>query len=385
MNNKLNANHSPLFKDAPLTDAIQICVVIPVKNEEDDINECLGAFLNQVDNDGDPIDNETFEILILANNCTDRSVQVIQQFKEENPNLNVHLEVVNLDAEYANIGYVRKRLMDTAYGRLCKNGKGIMMTTDGDTVVSKDWIYQNTSEIKSGADCVGGRILLKEKESLSLDSSIAVFYKKDEEYQLLISALEAMILQNFDFEKPCHHQHFNGSFAITSDCYRKAGGLPEVRHLEDCAFYERLLSVDANIRHSNAVEVQTSARHSGRAAIGLAYQLMIWKNMETENPNFLVESCESLIHRFTTKRKLMNLWHQKKKDNVLLSLALVEIDKDIIINEEIIENYTELSYFGQWFNQIKDLNEIRWRLTCVATPINLAIQALRKKIANYSN
>lgn len=385
MNNNLNANHSQIFKDAPLIDAIQICIVIPVKNEEDDIDECLSAFLNQVDNDGNPIGKETFEILVLANNCTDRSVQIIQQFKEENPNLNVHLEVVNLDAEYANIGFVRKSLMDTAYGRLCKNGKGIIMTTDGDTVVSKDWIYQNTSEIKSGADCVGGRILLKDEESLNLESSIEVFYKKDEEYQLLISALEAMILQNFDFEKPCHHQHFNGSFAVTSDCYRKAGGVPEVRHLEDCAFYERLLSVDANIRHSNMVRVKTSARHSGRADIGLAHQLLTWKNMETENSNFLVESCESLVHRFTTKRKLMNLWNQKVKDNVLLRLALGEIDTDIIINDDIIKNYTEVSYFGEWFNQIKDLNDIRWRSNCAPTTINLAIQALKEKITNYAN
>ncbi|OAQ41766.1 hypothetical protein A5893_01225 [Pedobacter psychrophilus] len=384
MKKYLPTDPSILFSQVPILSEVKVSIVIPVKNEERYIKDCLAAFLNQINDEGLELNKKIFEILIIANNCTDHSVCIIQQFKEENSSLNIHVEDIILEEEHANIGFVRKTLMDIAYSRLCKNGGGIIMTTDSDTVVSRDWIYQNICEINNGADAVGGRILFNEEESVVLDSSISLFHKKDEEYQLLAAELASMILKNFDFGKPCHHQHFNGSFAVTSICYQTAGGVPHVKHLEDCAFYEKLESVDAKIRHSNRVKVHTSARYCGRADVGLANQLLVWKNMEMIESNFLVESCESLVNRLIIKRKIRDLWNKKENNYLLVISELEKIDKHIIFDDSILKNYA-VSYYGEWFNEIKILNEIHWNEMYASSPINTAILKLKESISNYSD
>lgn len=370
--------------DATAASHGKVCIVIPVKNEEEYITKCLAAFLDQIDQTGNPIDRKIFEILILANNCTDKSCSLIQKFKLKNPSLTIDLKQITLEKHQANIGFVRKSLMDIAYSRLQKNGGGIIMTTDADTIVSNDWIYHNIHEINKGADAVGGRILFKEEEMQDLDFTTLSLHEKDEKYQLLVAELKSVILENFDFQQISHHQHFNGSFAVTTECYQKSGGIPDVLHLEDCAFYEQLLRIDANVRHSNNVKVYTSARYIGRTEIGLSYQLNIWRNMDPENSHFLVESCESLVQRYTTKKKLLHLWKQRPINNFLLIEKLKGIDENMIIDEEIIVAFSSSTYFGEWFQVVKNLNEKHWKENFAPAPIDTEIRTLEHCITTYS-
>ncbi|QIY83176.1 hypothetical protein HER18_06345 [Chryseobacterium sp. NEB161] len=189
------------------------------------------------------------------------------------------------------------------------------MTTDGDTSVAPDWICQTIAEINSGADAVGGRILFYQDEVECLDQSTLSHFLKDEEYQLLIAELEGKII-GFDFDPvPRHHQHFNGSFAITTDCYARSGGIPQVEYLEDCAFFEKLQTIDAKVRHSNKVKVYTSARFAGRTQTGLSHQLGVWKDLGQKLEDYYVESCASVTNRFEQKKHLLNLWKLKNTVN----------------------------------------------------------------------
>lgn len=124
-------HHKQLFSNFPIQQTVKASIVIPVKNEETYIEDLLNSLKGQVDLSGNKIDYVYFEILILANNCTDETVNLIKEFKKKNDEINLYLEEVTLDAEEANIGYVRKTLMDLAYARLCTNGGGIILTTDG--------------------------------------------------------------------------------------------------------------------------------------------------------------------------------------------------------------------------------------------------------------
>ncbi|MGS0748994.1 glycosyltransferase [Halpernia sp. GG3] len=63
-----------------MTANTKICVVIPVKDEENYIEKTLRAFFRQIDHYGDPLDHNCFEVLILANNCSDQSVVLIENF-----------------------------------------------------------------------------------------------------------------------------------------------------------------------------------------------------------------------------------------------------------------------------------------------------------------
>jgi len=375
-----------LFSRFPISNKVKFCIVIPVKDEEDYISQTLTAFTLQVDLNDHPLDVQQFEILILANNCSDQSVSLIKQFQNDHPNLNIYLEEVILSTKQANIGFVRRKLMDCAYSRLHKNGGGIIMTTDGDTTVATDWISQTYQEICKGAEVVGGRILLYADEMESLDQLTRSLHLKDEKYQLLVAELESKIIDS-DFDPfPKHHQHFNGSFAITSESYAKSGGVPIVDHLEDCAFFDRLQALDTKIRHSFDVKVYTSARCVGRTQIGLSYQLNVWKNLGKNADYYLVESCSSVTNRLTQKRKLNDLWKIKNE--------VTEYDFNEIINknfpeftviEELYNNFQASIYFGEWYENLLKHHPSITKEKTLESSIDIAIEELQMKVQEYSD
>lgn len=367
--------------------SVKFSIVIPVKDEEAYISKTLTAFTLQVDFLGNPLNFEEFEILILANNCSDKSVALIKQFQNNYPNLNIYLQEVTLSAKQANIGYVRRKLMECAYTRLQKNGGGIIMTTDGDTTVAPDWISQTYREINNGAEVVGGRILLYKNEMESLDQSTRLLHLKDEKYQLLIAELEGKIIDS-DFDPvPRHHQHFNGSFAITSESYARSGGVPIVEHLEDCAFFERLQALDTKIRHSFDVKVYTSARCVGRTQIGLSYQLNVWKNLGKNVDQYFVESCASITKRLTQKRSLNDLWKIK---NEITEFDFYETIKENIpefeLDEKLYNSFKNSIYFGEWYEKLLILPRTIYKdKSPESSSIDTAIKELQMKLQQYSN
>ena len=381
----MNSTGAPiLFSNAPCRTAVEICVVIPVKNEEAYIEATLASFYHQVDTAGKPFDPHLFEILILANNCSDNTVAVIRNFKRQHPALPLQVEEIFLPAEKANIGYVRRLLLNTACSRLTQNGGGILMTTDGDTRVAPDWIAQTVAEIEAGADAVGGRILLCEQEAGHLDRATHNHHFKDETYRLLVAELESKILQNAHNPAPTHHQHFNGSFAVTTQCYAAAGGIPPVDYLEDCAFFEQLQRIDAKVRHSNKVVVHTSARYLGRTEVGLSSQLNVWKKLALAGKEPLVEAPKVTLERLVTKRKLMDLWAHRNCDYVDLCNALKGVKSGLQITPSICESFKESSFFGTWYAGSVQPQEARRSALYPPVSIDTAIEQLQQAIPNYS-
>lgn len=356
---------------------LKTIVVIPVKDEEEYIYKTLLAFAKQVDAAGAALNVNEFELLILANNCSDRSVQIIQDFQQQHPQLPVYLEEIELEEYQANIGFVRKILMDAAYQRLCQNGGGIIFTTDADTEVAPNWIAQTQLEIEQGADAVGGRIFLYPHEVENLDHATAALHFKDEEYHLLMAELEGKILDTPHDPLPRHHQHFNGSFAITTSCYAKAGGSPEVPHLEDCAFFERLEKLDAKVRHSHLVTVQTSARCVGRTEIGLSHQLNEWRNMSLEDVDLFVESGYSVKDRLELKNRLRQLWSERHHRDFNFFHEIHHFGAEVP-HEEFLEHlFYESSFFGAFYAEFLELQHENWQQRYPAVHIEHAIHELK--------
>jgi glycosyltransferase involved in cell wall biosynthesis len=380
-----NPTEHSLFSRFEILPRVKFCIVIPVKDEEEYILRNLTSFTKQVDLSGNPFNHEEFEILILANNCSDQSVTLIRHFQETHTHLNIYLEEITLSPIHANIGYVRRKLMDCAYSRLSANGGGIMMTTDGDTMVAEDWISQTDWEMNNGADVVGGRILLYDDELKNLDKFTKLCHFKDEKYQLLIAELEGKIMKSAHDPLPRHHQHFNGSFAIKTDCYKISGGIPKVEFLEDCAFFDRLQRIDAKIRHSMRVKVYTSARYIGRATVGLSYQLNVWKNLAHDIDNYFVESFSSIVERFTLKRKLMTIWESKKQSRYYLDEIINKIAPDIMIDAEFYDSLNRNTYFGEWYENILSTQHTDHMTKYPEVSIVNAIADLEAILQEYSN
>ena len=331
-----------------------ISVVVPVRDEAATVRQLLESFAAQVLSP--KADPACFEILLLTNNCSDDSAQIIKQFQIETPALPVRLAEVQLPPEQANVGYVRRVLMDEAYVRLRRNdrGSGIIMSTDGDTVVAPDWIAANLAEFERGADAVGGRILFAETQLEKMNAAVRALHLIDDCYHLLVAEVEALI-DDLPFDSgPRHHQHFNASFAITTDAYVRSGGVPHVEFLEDCALYEALKRADMRVRHSPDAIVYTSSRQFGRSKVGLAFQINQWQKLGAQGKEFLVESACSIADRFRWKRELRKLWNAVWKDGQLPSaVERIRLADGLSIPRHLLdEGLEQQKPFGELYSDL---------------------------------
>ena len=299
---------SPLVQTPPLPEC-EVCAIVPVRNEAENLESTLAALSHQTDLQGQSLDPTRYEIILLANNCSDNSAAIARLFAKTHPHLNLHVVEKTLPPTEAYIGRVRQILMDEAYHRLMSIGRtqGVIASTDGDTRVAPTWIAATLHEISLGADAVGGRITTDPTQRAQLDPYTRACHLREVGYRYLIAELESY-LDGDPHDFPRHFQHYGASLAVTAQMYKQAGGMPAVRTPEDVAFYRALDLVNARFRHSPLVRVVTSARQTGRTNIGLANQLNQWSQMGSQNQPFLVESAAEIETRLQARHKLRVLW-----------------------------------------------------------------------------
>lgn len=296
---------SKLFSGYPVDEALRLSVILPVRNEEDNLIKALDALRIQTNNQGKRISSRCYEVLLLANNCTDNSVALARAYQRKHPAFSLHIEDISLAADVAHIGTVRRLLMDAAYNRLTSlcTDSGIIASTDSDSQVDSQWIFNTINEIENGNDVVGGRILTRPEKS-----SFRLYYLRDITYKHLVSKVEDLLDPVKNDRWPRHFQCFGASFAVTCRIYDLAGRLPVIPFLEDMAFHKSLIRVDARIRMSPLVKVFTSSRTEGRVDFGLSIQLKQWGEMNECSHPLMVESAGSLIVKLRARRLLREFW-----------------------------------------------------------------------------
>ena len=289
-------------------------IVLPVRNEAELLAENLESLTYQISGRRF-FEPKLFEIIVFANNCQDHSAEIARCWQRKNRHLKIHVAEADIRPENSNIGYVRRCLMNEAYQRLRRTARksGVILTTDADTKVAPNWLAANLEEIKNGADAVGGRILIDRHELDKMHRQARRFHLFDTAYRLLTAEIEARLDYVSHDYLPRHHQHFNGSFAVTTEAFARAGGVPDVRFLEDVAFYQSLLRVDARVRHSPLVRVQTSARRDGRTESGLSTQINEWAVLGENGEKFLVESAVEIEERFHLRKNLRGMWNDSRR------------------------------------------------------------------------
>lgn len=374
-------NSNSLVRTSPLPQC-EVCVLVPVRNEADILLSTLAALAQQVDLDGTALAPERYEIILLANNCTDDSVAIAAEFANQHPYLVLHIVEKTIPAPNAHIGWVRKLLMDEAYSRLLSIGRnrGVIASTDGDTRVSRSWIAATLHEIDCGADAVGGRIVTDRRDRAALLRYTRACYLREVGYRFLVAELEAHLdPDSFDI-LPRHFQHYGASLAVTAEMYGRAGGIPLVETSEDVALYQALMGIDANIRHSPLVRVTTSARQVGRAQNGLADQLSQWTAMEPEKQPFWVESAAAIATRLYARRELRSLWRQMQ-EGYELTLKDVELPANRlgISTDWLLDQVMQAQFFGALLEKIEhqQAQENVWQQRWTPTTIEQAINDLR--------
>ncbi len=307
---------------------LRAVVVVPVKDEAVLLPRCLAALARQRAADGRPFDPCRFEVIVLANNCSDASAAIARRFaaaQRRTGGCPVHVVEVTLPRRHAHVGHARRLVMDGARARLRRvqprspagrdgmpaAGRGVILSTDGDSAVAADWLATTLAEIDAGADAVGGRILCRAEPAGAppVDRALQRWQRLDAIYRLLRIRLACLIDPDPADPWPRHHQHFGASLAVAVDAYEQVGGLPAVRFLEDEAMYGQLVRADLRVRHSPQVRVYTSCRQDGRVEVGLSSQLREWAGCAaTGCPELRVEPADAMVPLLRTRTRLRQLW-----------------------------------------------------------------------------
>ncbi len=360
-----------------------VCVVVPVRDERDTLEATLTALSDQVDLDGRRLDPQTYEIIVLANNCRDDSAAIARDFAACRPEIALHVIELDLPAADSHVGKARRILMDEACHRLTQLGKarGIIATTDGDTRVFDTWIAANRKEILLGADAVGGRIRADSRELQALCEAGRRSHLHDVGYRWMATELESRLDPDRHDPWPRHFQHFGASLAVTAEAYLRAGGLPAQPWLEDVAFYNALMRVDARFRHSLAVQVTTSARSIGRTEFGFAVQLGQWEGLNLRTNYHSVESVPGIEARVGARQQLRLAWHLQRHTTSISTPRLNSLAADLGLDPGWLKHtLRQPQPFGMLLERVEraqqetgcwlerwplvDIRDANWQLRC---------------------
>ena len=370
-----------LFNTIPPNPHLQVSVVVPVRNEAHHLANTLEALRNQRNSSDFPLNPALYEVLLLANNCSDRSYEVAYRYQQQHPDFSLHVARIHLPPDKANIGTVRRLLMDEAHRRLTSSDRpnGIIASTDGDTLVDSQWVYHIMREISNGNDAVGGRILTRPDQS-----RVRLYHLRDVMYRTLVAKAEALLDPCLNDPWPRHFQHFGASIAVTCQMYERAGRLPEKPFLEDEAFYKALVRTDAKIRQSPHVKVVTSSRMQGRVAVGFSEQLSCWAKMQKANKCQLAEPAEAVMTRFRNRQRLRQCW--QTRDQPASHYPLQTVASELFIDPAwLIAKARKSRYFGELWEKVEEkMATGKWATQWKSVPITVAIQDLRNFLISNS-
>ncbi len=378
----------PLTGTLPLLEC-RASVAIPVRNEAQNLPAVIRALANQVDKQGNLLGRSTYEILVLANNCTDNTVEVVKQLSAHYPALQLHAIEVSIPKEIAHVGRARQMVMDEAYRRLSLIGRQnrIIACTDGDTEVSPDWISALISEFDRGADAVGGRIITQRTEASDISPKVSLFYLRRVAHAYISAQIECFLDPQTHDCWPRHFQYCGANMSVSADMYGHIGGLPLVENEEDVALYRRLQLADAKIRHSLDVRVLTSARRVGRATGGLSELLETLSSATQKGQTVLVESPEVTEARMLLRKQLRRVWSVLQNEcsfnikNYVTTSDLLA--KSLGLSASNLQHSIEAaSTFGGLVAAICDhqLNLIDARWLVPTTEISIANMRLRQRL-----
>lgn len=111
----------------PMSENCRVVVIIPARFEEMNLANLLDQYVQQVDEKGNPISKDLFEINIIINRKegekADRSIEIIKEWKKKNPGYHVNVIDVAFPKEKANVGVARKYITDLSLLRSAERAK----------------------------------------------------------------------------------------------------------------------------------------------------------------------------------------------------------------------------------------------------------------------
>ncbi len=380
----------------PPLPGLQVCVVVPVRNEAGNLRATLQALAGQRGFDGQPLPAQTFEVLLLLNNCTDDSAAVAQQLAHEHPALPLHTAAVDFAPPKAHVGQARACLMAAASSRLraaACGAQGIIASTDGDSRVDVHWVAATLLEFEQGADVVGGRITSQAADGET--PGLRRLVRRDDLVRLWRARLESLIDPELGDPWPRHYQHFGASLALRVWAHDAVGGSPRVPFLEDEALVRLLKARDLGVRHSPRVRVLTSGRREGRVQVGLSQQLSEWAELVRQQRGPCVPDPAEDARVMCWRARLGRLWRARAaacaqpahlalqaRDNAVthppVEAALAGLSAQLVVPAQVLQAaWAREGFFGEFWGAVLQAGGAAERRRTVLVDQRQAVAALK--------
>ncbi|WP_168797513.1 glycosyltransferase [Neolewinella litorea] len=330
--------------------ACRLSVTVPAKDEADYILPTLEALRRQTDFMGNPLDPDTYEVILLANNCSDATAEVARAYGTRYPDFHLHVAEITLTGDLACVGVARKLMMDEAARRLPPGG--IVAMTDADTQLDPHWVYATLRAFDRGAHAVGGRIVVPR----SGRTGYRKIHLQDVTYRSLQALVEHMIDPSDEDPWPRHFQHYGPSLAVRVEDYRACGGMPPVKCIEDAAFAWALERIDVQFVHDPAVKVYTSDRRSERVeGVAFSHALDEWTRMQSAGRQPVVFGLQHCINLYKWKVALRRAFQERRIAGLP---ALVDLAAYLDMpSGELQRRVAEAPTFGALYLEIRQMLE----------------------------
>ena len=210
-----------------------VSLVIPAYNEEEYIRDCLKSAINQKE--------KFLEIIVVENNCTDNTAEIVKEFKE------------------VTLVYESEKGVTRARQRGAKESKGdIIAFIDADNRIPEDWCKKVKEEFSSDEElaCVSGPYFFY--DASKLEKIPVHFY------------WNFLAIPSYRFTG---YMALGGNFAIRKDVYMKIGGFDtSIEFYGDDTDISRRASKYGKSKFTKNLTVYSSARRfNGQGLIKTGY------------------------------------------------------------------------------------------------------------------
>jgi GT2 family glycosyltransferase len=243
---------------AALDAAVETAIVIPARNEEDRIGDCLAALAPQL--------GPGARVVVVANNCTDRTVARARAALP--PDL---LAVCDIRLP-AGQGVGRARRIGAARALALWPGLRALLTSDADCRVAPDWIAASLAHLAE-VDAVCGLVEPIPSETAILRHMPAREGQDEAAYRALVQRFYALVHPEPHNPLPHHGEAPGASLGLRAEGYLRVGGFANLRTGEDRHLIRRMRAAGLLVRHAGDVRVFASCRLEGRAPGGMAQAL----------------------------------------------------------------------------------------------------------------
>lgn len=230
-------------------------------------------------------------VAVLVNNSLDGTACAARDATRAlEGRLDMTLREVNLPAERAHAGGARALAMDLGISVLDGREDAVLISTDADSRPPRHWVANTLRAFQEGADIVGGRLVIDDRDPLPHDMSRARALW--DHYWAEVRAIEDAIDPVAWDPAPRHGDHTGASLALRVSTYRAAGGIPPIASGEDRALVEAAVAIAARLRHPDDVWTRVSGRLDGRACGGMADHLLVLADTLAQGQPVLAPSLE---------------------------------------------------------------------------------------------